>query len=79
MVIAATNRLEDLDEAVLRRFESKIFVGAPDRRDRVQLVHHYLRGLPLDALGEREMLGVAELTQGWSAADIEILCREAGG
>ena len=34
VVIAATNRLEDLDEAVVRRFESKIFIGPPDRTSR---------------------------------------------
>jgi len=39
VVIAATNRLEDLDEAVVRRFESRIYIGVPDRACREKQVH----------------------------------------
>ena len=39
VVIAATNRLEDLDEAVVRRFESRIYIGVPDKACREKQVH----------------------------------------
>jgi len=71
VVIAATNRLEDLDEAVLRRFESKVLVNVPDLQDRLALVSNYLRGIDTN-LNENE-----ENIIGWSGSEIEALCRDA--
>jgi SpoVK/Ycf46/Vps4 family AAA+-type ATPase len=43
VVIAATNRLEDLDPAVVRRFESKVYVGVPEHDTRVAMIVTFLR------------------------------------
>lgn len=71
VVIAATNRLEDLDEAVLRRFESKIYVGVPDRESREQLVLRNLQGIDYCMTCE-DFAAVGEMTVGWSGSDIEV-------
>ena len=76
VVIAATNRLEDLDEAVLRRFESKVLVNVPDLQDRLALVSNYLRGKDTN-LNENEENIIGEMTFGWSGSEIEALCRDA--
>ena len=43
VVIAATNRLEDIDPAVVRRFESRVYVGVPEYDTRVAMVINFLR------------------------------------
>ena len=75
-VVAATNREGDLDEALLRRFPSRIFVGLPPARERAGLLAHFLRGLP-QALSAADLERVAQRTEGWSGSDIETLCRDA--
>lgn len=71
VVLAATNRLEDLDEAAMRRFESKVYVGAPGPVTRVAMLGRYLQGLDSE-LGEEDLLRVAEMAKGWSGSDIEV-------
>ena len=43
VVIAATNRLEDIDPAVVRRFESRVYVGVPDHDTRVVMIATFVR------------------------------------
>ena len=43
VVIAATNRLEDIDPAVVRRFESRVYVGVPDHDTRVVMIATFIR------------------------------------
>ena len=42
-VLAATNRPEDLDSAVLRRFSKKILVDVPNKKDRISLLKFHLK------------------------------------
>ena len=72
MVIAATNRFEDIDEAVLRRFECKIPVGVPNSNCRKQLVEKYLVGIAYE-LSEEDLDIISNLTFGWSGSDIEVM------
>ena len=71
VVIAATNRLEDLDEAVVRRFESKIFIGPPDRASRALQVLAFLQGVH-HSLTSADLDTIADLTFSWSGSDIEV-------
>lgn len=72
VVLAATNRLEDLDEAVIRRFDSKIYVGVPEHKKiRIQMIHSFLEGIEY-VLSEQELGNIAEMTNGWSGSDIEV-------
>lgn len=77
VVLAATNRLDDLDEAVIRRFEAKVYVGLPSLTVRVHMLRTHMQHVPC-ALSEEEFHRVAQLTAEWSGSDIEVLCREAG-
>jgi transitional endoplasmic reticulum ATPase len=77
VVIAATNRPDTVDSAVLRpgRFDRLIYVPEPDEKSRFQILKIYTKDMPL---GKDVDLGqLAALTKYYSGADIESLCREA--
>jgi SpoVK/Ycf46/Vps4 family AAA+-type ATPase len=76
VVIAATNRVEDLDEAVVRRFECKIYVGVPNLADRRKMLDFFLSGVDWE-LSDHELHEVSMMTESWSGSEIESLCREA--
>ena len=77
IVIAATNRPDVLDKALLRpgRFDRQVFVGLPDIRGREQVLKVHVRKVPLD---DKVDLGVlARGTPGFSGADLANLVNEA--
>jgi len=78
VVIAATNRPDMIDPALLRpgRLERHIYIPPPDKKARVEIFKIHLRGKPLADNVDIEKL--AERTEGYSGADIEAVCREAG-
>lgn len=76
VVLAATNRLVDLDDAIIRRFESRIYVALPDDNTRILLVKRFLEGVTHN-LCCSDLRAIASMTVGWSGADIECLAREA--
>ena len=71
VVLAATNRLIDLDEAVMRRFEAKVYVPVPDALTRFQMIQRHMTGL-VCALQQNEFEKVVDLVLGWSGSDIEV-------
>lgn len=77
IVIAATNRPDHLDPAILRsgRLDKKIYIGPPDDTAREALFHMYIEkvGRPHEPLDYREL---AILTTGYVSADIEAICDE---
>ncbi len=77
VVMAATNRPDILDPAVLRpgRFDRQIYVPSPDERARLQILEIYTKDMPLAKDVNLEEL--ATKLKGYSGADIEALCREA--
>jgi len=78
VVIAATNRPDIVDPALLRpgRIERHIFIPAPDEKSRREIFKIHTRGMPLaDDVSIDEL---AKKTEGYSGADIEAFCREAG-
>jgi cell division protease FtsH len=78
VVIAATNRPEDLDEALLRpgRFDRKVQVPYPDKKGRFEILSVHAAGKPLaDAPGSLEV--IARTTPGMSGADLASLLNEA--
>jgi transitional endoplasmic reticulum ATPase len=78
IVIAATNRIDMLDPALLRpgRLDRLILVPAPDEEARLKILKIHTRKMPLGTDVDLERL--ATLTKGYSGSDIEALCREAG-
>jgi len=77
VIIAATNRLDILDPAVLRpgRFNRKIHVGLPDIRGRAEILAVHAVGKPLTA--EVDLEGLARRTYGFSGAQLADLLNEA--
>lgn len=78
VVIAATNRPEDLDEALLRpgRFDRKVFVPYPDMKGRRAILQTHAVGKPL-VEPERSLDIIAQTTPGMSGADLANLLNEA--
>ena len=78
IVLAATNRPELIDKALLRtgRFDRFVYVPAPDKNSREKIFEIYLRNMPLDKDVSIEKL--VEMTEFFVGGDIEALCREAG-
>jgi len=79
VVVAATNRIEDIDEAAVRRFETRVYVGTPSSvQERVSLVQGFLApGHVPHALQAADLREIAAWTCGWSGSDIECMCRDA--
>ena len=77
IVLAATNRADILDKALMRagRFDRQIEVGLPELNERKEIFEVHLRKLKLDENLDREFL--AKQTPGFSGADIANVCNEA--
>ena len=77
IVLAATNRADILDKALMRagRFDRQIEVGLPDIKEREEVFEVHLRPLKLDPQLDRGFL--ARQTPGFSGADIANVCNEA--
>ena len=76
LVLGATNLPWGLDPAVRRRFERRIYIPLPDKVAREYLLRNKLQGLD-EHLSDEDMDHIAEKTDGYSGADIEILCKDA--
>jgi cell division protease FtsH len=77
IILAATNRADILDKALLRagRFDRQIYVDLPDLNDRVAIFNVHLRNIRTDESLDVETL--ARQTPGFSGADIANVCNEA--
>jgi transitional endoplasmic reticulum ATPase len=77
VVIAATNRPDMVDQAVLRpgRFDRLIYVPEPDEKSRLQIFNIYTKGMPLAK--DVDLIKLTAATKYYSGADIESICREA--
>lgn len=77
IILAATNRADILDKALLRagRFDRQINVELPDLKERREIFDVHLKNLKLDPNIDREFL--ARQTPGFSGADIANVCNEA--
>jgi katanin p60 ATPase-containing subunit A1 len=75
MVMGATNLPWDLDDALRRRFEKRIYISLPNKDGRKQMFDINFKGLKLDKDVRIEEL--VEKTKGYSGHDIASVCREA--
>ena len=76
IVIAATNRPEDCDPALLRRFAIRVLIGLPNHRDRRRIITRLLDGIEHN-ITPQELRAVSESMEGWSGSDLESVTREA--
>jgi katanin p60 ATPase-containing subunit A1 len=74
-VMAATNRPWDLDDALRRRFEKRVYIPLPNEKGRLQLFNLNLKKIEVDKNINYDKL--VKLTDGYSGADISNVCREA--
>ncbi len=77
VVIAATNRPDIMDPALLRpgRFDKSIYIGPPDQVSREKIFKIHTAKKPLDA--DVDLSKLAEMTEGCTGADISAICNEA--
>ncbi len=77
IVLAATNRPDVLDTALLRagRFDRQVIIGRPDWRDRAEILHVHTRNIPTEDNVDFE--AIAKGTPGMVGADLASLCNEA--
>ncbi len=77
IVMAATNRVDILDPAILRpgRFDRKVMVGRPDVQGRLEILNVHAKGKPLSE--EIDLQQIAQTTAGFTGADLENLLNEA--
>ena len=75
MVLAATNRPWDLDDALIRRLEKRVYIPLPSSIGRRELFKINLRGIEVNEDIDWEEL--VRKTDGYSGADLSNVCREA--
>ena len=77
IVLAATNRVDILDPAILRpgRFDRKVMVGRPDVKGREEILRVHVRNKPLS--DDIDLHEIARTTAGFAGADLENLMNEA--
>jgi transitional endoplasmic reticulum ATPase len=77
IVIGATNRPDDIDEALRRpgRFDREIIIGVPDKKGRLEILQIHTRSMPLEK--DLDLDKLASVTHGFVGADLSALAREA--
>lgn len=76
LIMGATNRPQELDDAALRRFSKRIYVSLPDldtRKHLLKILIHKQKS----HLSERELVLLAKLTDGYSGSDLTALAKDA--
>ncbi|KAF5450472.1 hypothetical protein F2P56_030824 [Juglans regia] len=75
MVLAATNRPSELDEAILRRLPQAFEIGIPDRRERAEILRVILRDERVEEDLDYDIL--SSLCEGYTGSDLLELCKKA--
>ncbi|CAG8495699.1 7583_t:CDS:10 [Diversispora eburnea] len=78
LVISTTNRPEVLDPALLRpgRLDQHIYIPSPDSKQRNSILKGKFKKMPI-ILSEQQLSSMVQVTEGFSGADLDNLCREA--
>ncbi|XP_040906576.1 spastin isoform X2 [Toxotes jaculatrix] len=76
LVMGATNRPQELDEAVLRRFAKRVYVALPDEQTRLTLLKNLL-GKHGNPLSRSDLSNLAKATAGYSGSDLTSLAKDA--
>lgn len=76
VVLGATNRIHDIDEAILRRMPKKFPVSLPEKAQRLRILQLLLKDTKTEP-GHFNMEYIARVTAGMSGSDIKEACRDA--
>jgi len=78
LVVGATNRPQELDEAARRRLVKKLYIPLPDYASRLQLLKYTMSKPGVEhCLSESDMEGIVARAEGYSGSDMAALCTEA--
>jgi katanin p60 ATPase-containing subunit A1 len=75
MVLATTNTPWQLDDALLRRLEKRLYIPLPDEEARFELFNILLRKIPVSS--NVDCNDLAMKTSGYSGSDVKVVCKEA--
>ncbi len=77
LVVAATNRIDLMEPALLRagRFDYIIEFPTPARDERLQILDIYLKDMPIDS--KVDLGHLADMSDGWTGAELEAMCKKA--
>ncbi|KAF9323612.1 hypothetical protein BGZ91_003479 [Linnemannia elongata] len=76
LIVGATNRPQEIDEAARRRFQKRLYIPLPEYEGRLGLMNKLLESQPHE-LDEDQIKDICERTAGYSGSDMTGLCREA--
>ena len=81
LIIGATNRPDELDEAIRRRLEKRLYIPLPDKIGRNIFIKNMIqnekeKGLKIE-ISEKDISEIVDITKGYSGADLQSLCTEA--
>ncbi|KAG7202403.1 hypothetical protein KM043_018719 [Ampulex compressa] len=76
LIVGATNRPHELDEAARRRLVKRLYIPLPEFEARKQIINNLLGTIPND-LTDEEIEDIAKRSEGYSGADMTNLCKEA--
>jgi len=76
LIVGATNRPQELDEAARRRLVKRLYVPLPELKAREQIINNLLKSVHHN-LDEEDIARIAEKSAGYSGADMTNLCKEA--
>ncbi|RKP37504.1 P-loop containing nucleoside triphosphate hydrolase protein, partial [Dimargaris cristalligena] len=76
LIVGATNRPQEIDEAARRRFRKRLYIPLPEIKGRKTIVTNLLKKTK-NCLSEGEIDELSGLTEGYSGSDMDGLCREA--
>jgi fidgetin-like protein 1 len=76
LLVGATNRPQELDDAARRRLVKRLYIPLPDREARAHMILHLMKTID-HTLGDSDIAALVDLTPGYSGADMKGLCQEA--
>ncbi|KAL3673648.1 hypothetical protein V7S43_001347 [Phytophthora oleae] len=76
LIMGATNLPQELDEAIVRRLEKRIYVPLPDASSREGLTLHLL-GSQKFSLSSKDIKNIVKATEGYSGSDLKAVCKDA--
>lgn len=76
LIVGATNRPQELDEAARRRFTKRLYIPLPEETARQELLRNLLKNERTE-INAQQIMEIGRLTNGFSGADLKVLCQEA--
>ncbi|WUR04898.1 fidgetin-like protein 1 [Vairimorpha necatrix] len=76
LVIGATNRPQEIDEAAVRRLVKRVYVCLPEEKARIKMIENLVKNYK-NNLSNLDLIEIGKMTEGYSGSDMFNLCREA--